>query len=86
MELVKKSGDYSIFKKASGRHAVRDADRKWVNGDKKVEILLAEKLITVSKAKPKPAKEEAPAEEAASEETVAEDAPAEEAAEEKAAE
>ena len=81
MELVKKSGDYSIFKKASGRHAVRDADRKWVNGDKKVEILLAEKLITVSKAKPKPAKEEAPAEDAP-----AEDAPAEEAAEEKAAE
>ena len=88
MELVKKSDEYKIFKKKSGRYAVKNLHGDILNAEKKTEILLKEKLITVSEAKPKPA-EEAPAEEAApevekTEEPAAEEAKAEEApAEEK---
>ncbi|MGB5810539.1 MAG: hypothetical protein WBG86_08425 [Polyangiales bacterium] len=68
MEIVKKTPEYEIIKKRSGRYGVRDAQRKWVNGDEKVKVLLAEKLIKA----PEPKKEEPV--EAAPEEVVA-DAP-----------
>jgi len=55
MELVKKSGDYVIYQKRSKRYAVKNADHKWVNGDEKTNVLLAEKLI---KAAPPKKKEE----------------------------
>jgi hypothetical protein len=58
MELVKKTKDYSIFKKRSQRYAVKDASHDWVCGDEKVKILLKEKLIKAVMPKPKPAKEE----------------------------
>lgn len=86
MESVKKTEEYEIVKKRSGRYAVRDAKRKWLKGDEKVNILLAEKLIKapVPKAKePEPAPE-APAVEGsadAPDEAVAEEAPADEASE-----
>lgn len=86
MESVKKTEEYEIVKKRSGRYAVRDAKRKWLKGDEKVKILLAEKLIKapVPKAKePEPAPE-APAPEGsvdAADEAVAEEAPADEASE-----
>lgn len=69
MQLVKKTAEYSILKRNDGRHAVRGKNGNMINGEDKVHILLAEGLITVSKANPKPAEEEAPAEEAAAEET-----------------
>ena len=77
MEIVKKTKDYEIIKKRSGRYGVRDAKRKWVSGDEKVEILLAEKLIQApapKKKEPEPSPEaEAaePATEAAAEEAEA---------------
>lgn len=87
MEIVKKTAEYEIVKKRSGRYGVRGADRKWVNADEKVKILLAEKLIKAPEPKPAEAEaapEEAPAEEAP--EASSEEAPAEEATEEPAAE
>jgi hypothetical protein len=78
MEIVKKTADYEIVKKRSGRYGVRSADRKWVNGDEKVKILLAEKLIKAAPPK-EPEAEAAPAE-AATEEAATEEAAPEEAA------
>lgn len=67
LKLVKKTAEYSIFQRGDERYAVKDADKKPVNGDEKVRILVAEGLITV--AAPAPA---APAEEPAEEEAAAE--------------
>jgi hypothetical protein len=62
MELVKKTDNYTIYKKRSGRYAVQNKDKKYLTEKEKVEILLAEKLIKISPSK-KPV-EEAPAAEA----------------------
>ena len=59
MELVKKTDNYTIYKKRSGRYAVQNKDKKYLTEKEKVEILLAEKLIKISPSK-KPV-EEAPA-------------------------
>lgn len=58
METVKETKEYRILKKGSGRYCVLDLQtRKYVNADKKVEILLANGLIKMMAKK----KEEAPA-------------------------
>ena len=69
MKLVKKTAEYSIYKRSDDRYAVKDADKQPVNGEEKVKILLAEELITVTlPAEPaEEAAEEAPAEESAEE-------------------
>ncbi|KPJ91106.1 MAG: hypothetical protein AMJ53_12345 [Gammaproteobacteria bacterium SG8_11] len=64
MEVVKKTSDYTIYQKRSKRYAVKDANKRWVSGDEKLKILLAEKLVTAPAPKPK----EEPAEEAPTEE------------------
>ena len=66
MNLIKKTDEYKIFKRGDERFAVQDATGKPVNGEEKVNILLAEELIkvTLPGAEPEPA-EEAPAEEEA---------------------
>ncbi|MBE9540127.1 MAG: hypothetical protein IMF06_13665 [Proteobacteria bacterium] len=81
MNLVKKTVEYSIYKRKDGRYAVRDANKNAVNGDEKTRILSEEGLITVAlPAAPEEAPvEEAPAEEAPVEEAPVEEAPAEEA-------
>ena len=87
MKVIKKTKDYIIYQKSSGRYAIKDADKNWVNADEKVKILLAEKLIkaVVPAPAPKEPVEEAPAlEEASAEEASAEEAPAEEAPAEEA--
>ena len=97
MELIKKTDNYTIYKKKSGRYAVKNKEKKYLSDKEKVEILLEEKLIKLSPrkkpeepaAKAAPAAEEPAAEAApAAEEPAAEEpAPAEEpAAEEPAAE
>lgn len=59
MEKVKDAGEYKIFKKTSGRFAVKDAKTgKYVNAEKKVEVLLAQGLIKLT---PKKKEEAAPA-------------------------
>ena len=77
MELIKKTDNYTIYKKRSGRYAVQNKDKKYLTEKEKVEILLAEKLIKISPSK-KPV-EEAPVEEAPVEEAPAAEAPVEEA-------
>jgi len=62
MTLVKKTAEYSIFKRKDGRHAVKDANKNAVNGEDKARILLEEGLITVTLAAAPV--EEAPVEEA----------------------
>jgi hypothetical protein len=67
MKAVKKSSEYTVYQKRSGRYAVKGANAKWVNGDDKVKILVAEGLIEAPKAKePEPAEGEG-GEEAAAE-------------------
>ncbi len=82
MKVVKRSDEYTIFERRDGRHAVRNAQRQWVNGADKTAILSAEGLIKAPPVKA-PEPEAAPEEEQAAEAT---DAPAEEAASEDAAE
>ena len=89
MNLIKKTNEYKIFKRGDERFAVQDATGKPVNGEEKVNILLAEELIKVTLPGAAPAEEapaeEAPAEEATAEESSAEDeAPAETTDEEEA--
>ena len=78
MELIKKTDNYTIYKKRSGRYAVQNKDKKYLTEKEKVEILLTEKLIKISPSK-KPVEEapaEAPAAEAPVEEAPVEEAPA----------
>ncbi len=88
MKLVKKTAEYSIYKRSDDRYAVKDANKQPINGDEKVKILVAEDLIKASlPAEPvEEAVEDTAAEEAATEEAAAEEAAAEEPAAEAAAE
>ena len=79
MKLVKKTAEYSIYKRSDDRYAVQDANKKPVNGEDKIKILVAEELIKVA-LPAEPAEEEAAPEEAAeAEEAAAEEAPEAEA-------
>ena len=59
MKLVKRTADYTIYLRGDKRYAVKGADKKAVNGDDKVRVLLAEGLITVTAPAPKPVEETA---------------------------
>ena len=61
MKVVVTNDEYTIYQRRDGRYAVEGADKKPINGDEKVTILLANELISVTP----PA---APEEEAAPEE------------------
>lgn len=74
MKVVKKTDNYTIYSRRDGRYAVTGSDRKPVNGEDKVRILVEEGLLKVAapapKAEPEPeaaAEAEAPAEEPAAE-------------------
>ena len=41
MKVIKKTKDYVIYQKGSGRYAIKDAEKNWVNADEKIKILLA---------------------------------------------
>ncbi len=58
MQTLKKTKDYTILKKRSGRHAVVKADGALLKGDEKTQVLLKEGLIKLT---PPKKKEEAPA-------------------------
>ena len=90
MKVVKKTEMFTIYVKSSGRFAVKDANKNWINAEEKVKILVENGFI---KAFVPPVKKEsdveqeineAPAEEAPAEEAPAEEAPAEEASAEEA--
>ena len=78
MQAVKKINGFKIFKKSSGRYAVKNAQGQCVNAAEKVKILSENGLIKVSVSTKK---EEAPAEAAAEATTEAPAAASTEAAE-----
>ena len=93
MKLVRKTADYKIFLRGDNRYAVQNANGKPVNGEEKVNILIAEELIKVTaptEAAPEVVEEaeevveEAAADEMPAEEPAEEEPPAEEPAEEEA--
>lgn len=86
MKLVKKTAEYSIYQRGDERYAVKDANKKAVNGDEKVRILVEEELLKVAVPAEKPVVEEAAEEAPEAEAEASEEAPAEEAAAEEAAE
>tara|TARA_R110000822_G_scaffold59736_25_gene149069 strand:- start:3602 stop:3967 length:366 start_codon:yes stop_codon:yes gene_type:complete len=87
MKVLKKTDDYTVYQKRSGRYAVIGADNSPINGDEKVKILVAEGIVKQAVAAPEPEiVEEAVAEEAVVEEAVAEEEAAPEVAAEPAAE
>jgi len=68
MKVIKKTAEYTVSQKRSGRYAVIAADGSTINAEEKTKILLAEELIKLTEPKaPEPEAEEAPAEEAAAE-------------------
>jgi len=64
MQQVKKTGDYTIFQKKSGRYAVKGKDKQFLHGEDKTRILLAEDLIKKPEPKPPAPASEAPEAEA----------------------
>ncbi|MCX2981805.1 hypothetical protein EYC98_13140 [Halieaceae bacterium IMCC14734] len=81
MKVVKKTSEYTIYQRGDKRYAVQDANKRQVNGEEKVRILVEEGLLTVSvAAAPEPEPEVEEAAEEVAEEAAAEEAPAEEEA------
>ncbi len=84
MKLVRKTAEYKIFLRGDNRYAVQNANGKPVNGEEKVNILIAEELIkVVAPTEASPDVEET-VEEVVEETAAEEQAPAEEPAEEEA--
>ena len=79
MKVVKKTEMFTIYVKSSGRFAVKDANKNWINAEEKVKILVENGFI---KAFVPPVKKESDVEqeinEAPAEEAPAEDTPEEE--------
>jgi hypothetical protein len=57
VKKVTTTGDYSIYQKRSGRYAVQDKAKNWVNAEEKTKILLEAGLIAASAPKPVPSDE-----------------------------
>ena len=74
MKVVVTNDEYTIYRRRDGRYAVEGADKRPINGDEKITILLANELISV--APPAAPKEEAAPGEAEAAETEAEAAEA----------
>lgn len=51
MKEIKSVGDKKIFEKKSGRYAVKDANKKYINGDDKAKLLAEAGLITIPEPK-----------------------------------
>jgi hypothetical protein len=60
MKTVKKTAEYTVLKRTDGRFAVKSAHQKFINGEDKVKILMAEGFLTAPA--PKAVAEETPAE------------------------
>ena len=90
MKVVVKNDEYTIYQRRDGRYAVEGTDRKAINGENKVAILVANELIkAVVPAAPEEGLEEIPEEEIAAEaveETAEEPATEDSSVEEPAAE
>ncbi len=68
MKVLKKTDDYTVYQKRSGRYAVQGANKQWINAEDKVKILVAEGIVKIKLPKePEPEVEEVVAEESSSE-------------------
>lgn len=74
MKVLKKTDDYTVYQKRSGRYAVVGTNKKNINGEDKVKILVEAGIVKLAVAAPEPEVVEEVAE-AAAEETPAEEAP-----------
>ena len=45
MKLIKKTAEYIVYLKRSGRYGVKNTAHEWINGISKTRILLAEALV-----------------------------------------
>ena len=45
MKVVKKTKDYVIYQKGSGRYAIKGADKNWINADEKIKIYWLKNLL-----------------------------------------
>ena len=61
MKEIKSVGDKKIFEKKSGRYAVKDANKNYINGDDKAKLLAEAGLITIPEPKAAAAEEAAEA-------------------------
>ena len=77
MKVVKKTDEWKILQKRSGRYAVKRANGDSVNGEDKLKILAAEGLAAKPAKKAAPKAEATPAAEAEAEPAEAEPAEAE---------
>ena len=60
MKKVASTDEYTVYQRRDGRYAVKGADKKPINGDAKVAILLQHELITAPAPKaPEPEAEAA---------------------------
>ena len=50
MKTIKATDAYTVYQRRDERYAVKGADNKWINGEEKTKILLAEELIKQSVA------------------------------------
>jgi hypothetical protein len=73
MKTIKKTAEYTIYQKRNNRYAVKGDSGKWLNGEEKVAILLAEELIKLTQPAAPEVLEEAAQEETSETETAASD-------------
>ncbi len=60
MKKLKTTSDHhTIYEKRSGRYAVKDRRKRWVQGDDKVAVLSAEGFLKTPEPKAAPAEPEA---------------------------
>lgn len=78
MKVLKKTDGYIVYQKRSGRYAVIGADKKAINGEDKVKILVSEGIVKQAVAAPVPEVVEEAVTEVTTEEVVAEEASTEE--------
>ena len=71
MKKLKTTSDHTIYEKRSGRYAVKDKRKRWVQGDDKVAILRTEGLLKTPEPKAEPAEPEAGTAEGTETETAA---------------
>jgi len=83
MKVIASTDEYTIYQRKDARYAVRGADKKPINAEAKVAILLQHELIAApAQAAPEPVEEDSTDEVAAEEQTA--DAETEEASDDSA--
>jgi hypothetical protein len=59
MQQVKKTPEYTVYQKKSGRYAVQGRNKQWLHGEDKVRALVDQQLVKVLTPKAPPAEAEA---------------------------